>query len=489
MGQIQKQSIKGTVYTYIGIAIGFLTSGLLFPRFFTTDQIGLVNVIVSYAVISAQFATLGFNGVTNRLFPFFRNVEKKHYGFLNIGTTITAIGVILAIITLVILNNTGNLSTSKSEVLSEYFPAVFFLIAVIAFFNLFDNYSRVMYNAVIGTMLKEFAQRVFILIAISLFIFSVVSFNGFFYLYLLAYSVPLIGILFYLQKKGLFLFGKISIPEGVTVKEMVSVSAFAIFSGLAGVLTVNIDRIMVQNYTGLSNAGIYTIMFFFGSMVAIPARSLLKISSTYLADAWKENDIKTIKDIYRKSVINQTIIGLFILIVIWVNIDNIFPIIGDKYLPGKYVVLLIGIAYLTDMLIGTAAAIIATSQEYKKITYIIIFQGILVVITNIVFIKMYGLIGAAIGSLISKSISNLLKIATVKWKFGILPYDFKIITVIVAGIISYLSVYFVDIQNIWLNLLVKTVPLTIIYGLLISLFKASDELNFKNIKNLISSFK
>ena len=489
MGQIQKQSIKGTVYTYIGITIGFLTSGLLFPRFFTTDQIGLVNVIVSYAIISAQFATLGFNGVTNRLFPFFRNVQKKHYGFLNIGTIITAIGVLLAIVTLIILNNTGNLSTSKSEVLSEYFPAVFFLIAVIAFFNLFDNYTRVMYNAVVGTMLKEFVQRFFILIAIILFIFSVVNFKGFFYLYLIAFSVPLLGIMFYLQKKGLFLFGKISIPEGITVKEMISVASFSIFSGLAGVLTVNIDRIMVQNYVGLSNAGIYTIMFFFGSMVAISARSLIKISSTYLADAWKDNDIKTIKDIYRKSVINQTIIGLFILLIIWANIDNVFPIIGDKYLPGKYVVLLIGIAYLTDMIIGTAAAIIATSKEYKKITYIIIIQGILVIITNIIFIKMYGLIGAAIGSLISKSISNILKVATVKWKFGLLPYDFKIIIVIIAGIISYISVYFIDIQNVWINILVKSVPLTIIYGLLISLSKASNELNIKNIKKLLSSFK
>ncbi len=489
MGEIQKQAIKGTVYTYIGIAIGFLTSGLLFPRFFSTEQIGLVNVIVSYAIITAQFASLGFNGVLTRFFPYFRNIEKKHNGFLTIGIATITAGFVIASVILWILNSWGLLSTAKSPMLLSYFPTVYLLIFFILFFNFFDNYAKVMYNAVIGTLLKEFVQRLFILVAIVLFIFHVAGFDLFYALYVFAYAVPFLIIVFYLYKHGLMLFSRPSLPEGVTVKEMVTMAVFSVFSGLAGVLTVNIDRIMVQNYTGLSNAGIYTIMFFFGSMVAIPSRSLIKISSAYVADAWKENDLKTIYQIYRKSIINQAIIGSFILLLLWANIDNVFPVIGDKYIAGKYVVLFIGLSYLTDMFIGTANTIIATSKEFKKITYIIILQGILIVITNIVFIKLFGLVGAAIGSLVSKSASNAMKAIIIKNKFNLFPYDKKVLLIIVSSAIAYIPALFLNHSNLIINILLKSLPSAIIFILLVNYFKISEELNLKNLRNLIKSVR
>jgi O-antigen/teichoic acid export membrane protein len=270
---------------------------------------------------------------------------------------------------------------------------------------------------------------------------------------------------------------------------MATLALFSIFSGLAGVLTVNIDRIMVQNYTSLSLAGIYTIMFFFGSMVAIPSRSLIKISSAYIADAWKDNDIKTIKDIYKKSVVNQTIIGLFILLVLWTNVDNIFPIIGNKYSAGKFVILFIGLSYLTDMLIGTANSILGTSKEFKKITYIIVTQGILIVVTNIIFIHYFGITGAAIGSFVSKSISNLLKVSVIKRKFGLFPYDKKILYIILAGAISYVVTIPLSSDNLILNIILKTVIPATIFAIIINILKVSEELNLKNLKNLIKSVK
>ena len=51
--------------------------------------------------------------------------------------------------------------------------------------------------------------------------------------------------------------------------------------------------------------GIYNISFYFGTIILIPAVALGKISSTFIADAWKDKDMETINDIYYKSSINQ----------------------------------------------------------------------------------------------------------------------------------------------------------------------------------------
>ncbi|HNV96066.1 MAG TPA: polysaccharide biosynthesis protein, partial [Bacteroidales bacterium] len=72
MGIIRKQTILGTIYTYLGAGLGVFTNLILLAWFFTPEQIGLLNVLVAYSLLFSQLANLGFDNVTIRLFPYFR---------------------------------------------------------------------------------------------------------------------------------------------------------------------------------------------------------------------------------------------------------------------------------------------------------------------------------------------------------------------------------------------------------------------------------
>ncbi|PLW99339.1 MAG: hypothetical protein C0593_03430, partial [Marinilabiliales bacterium] len=98
MGTIRKQSIIGTIVIYFGVIIGFINTGILLPKLFSTSEIGLINVLVAYATIFAQFASLGFNNATTRLFPYFREKESKHNGFLGLGFGVITVGYIVCLI-------------------------------------------------------------------------------------------------------------------------------------------------------------------------------------------------------------------------------------------------------------------------------------------------------------------------------------------------------------------------------------------------------
>ena len=41
MGVIARQSIKGTIVTYLGVFVGFLTTFFVLTRFLTAEEIGL----------------------------------------------------------------------------------------------------------------------------------------------------------------------------------------------------------------------------------------------------------------------------------------------------------------------------------------------------------------------------------------------------------------------------------------------------------------
>ena len=103
MGVIQKQSQSGTIYSYVGVVLGFITTGYLWPKVFSTDEIGLMRILVSYAVLFSQFASFGVNSISVKLFPYFRTNDGKHHGFLGLTSLISLSGLIISVIIFILL--------------------------------------------------------------------------------------------------------------------------------------------------------------------------------------------------------------------------------------------------------------------------------------------------------------------------------------------------------------------------------------------------
>ena len=97
MGVIAKQSIKGSILIYIAIVIGFINTGLIFPKVLNTEQIGLLNILISYVTIISQFGNLGFTSTIIKFFPYFKNKDKFHNGFLKLITIVSFLGFLISV--------------------------------------------------------------------------------------------------------------------------------------------------------------------------------------------------------------------------------------------------------------------------------------------------------------------------------------------------------------------------------------------------------
>lgn len=439
MGEIEKQSIKGTIFTYIGVVIGFINTGLIFPKILLTEQIGLLNILISYSLVIAQVASLGFNNAAIRLFPYFRNSEKENNGFLFISLVTAFIGfIIVLVIFLVIYPLIVNNPNDNSMLLSDYglfiIPLAFFTL----YFNSLDVFNRVLYNSFAGIILKEFMVRVLVLVGIALLYFNIISFEKFVLLYVVIYSLPALVIAAQLIKEGRFnLKPQLKFLNKELISSLVNVSLYGIIGGFAGVAVVNIDKIMINQMLGLDNTGIYSIAFYFGSLIIIPSRPLIKITSAFIADSWKNNDLQTIGSIYKKSVINQTVIGLLLFIGILGNINNIFELLPGEYSKGFYVIIFIGLSFLLDMLVGVSVNIIGSSRYYKMQSYFTLLLILFLFISNLIFIPKYGITGAAFASLLSKLIVNLLRVVFIYFKFNLFPYNLKVIVSFLIAVSTY----------------------------------------------------
>jgi len=480
MGIIRKQTIKSTIYTYIGVLLGFVTSAVIFPRVLETDEIGLLNILVSYSVIFAQLASMGFNTVTIKLFPFFKDKSTGHHGFLPLALFISIAGFLITMVVFFIIKpylvNTIN---EDSPLFGEYIYYLIPLVFFVLYYNLFDIYYRALLNSVIGVFTKEFLQRIFIFGAIILYYFDILSFSDFILLYVISIAVPslVLAVSLIIDKEFFIKPYKGFISKDLR-KHMISVSFFGIISGFSGIVIFTLDKIMIERIMGLSYTGIYATCFYFATLIVMPARAMLKIAGPLTAEAWKDKDKNKLLDIYRKTALNLWIIGLLFFILIWANVDNIFIILSDKFIEGYFVIFFIGLAYLSDMISGANMVILGNSRLYKYQTYLQVVLIVLVVITNLLLIPEYGITGAAIASLISKLIVNFLRFLLLKQKFNLQPYNLKFIYVLIIGGIAYYSVDFISqISVFWIDLIVRSIIIIIVFGVFILSFRISGDIN------------
>ncbi len=152
MGIVQQQTLRGTAWAYLGAALGFVNIILLSPKVFTTGEIGVVQILLSFATILSQFSSLGFTNVINRLFPYFRDPGEKHNGFFAFSLAITLFGFIAALVVMKFyIPHFEEVNMARSPLISEYSFYIPALLLITLLFNLLDNYNKVLYDAVLGT--------------------------------------------------------------------------------------------------------------------------------------------------------------------------------------------------------------------------------------------------------------------------------------------------------------------------------------------------
>ena len=82
MGVIIRQSIKGTIVNYIGIAIGLFTTFFVMTKYLTTEEVGFARVLVDAATMFSGLAMLGTSSSSMRFYPYFKQEDSdEDHGF------------------------------------------------------------------------------------------------------------------------------------------------------------------------------------------------------------------------------------------------------------------------------------------------------------------------------------------------------------------------------------------------------------------------
>ncbi len=427
MGLIQRQTLLGTGFSYAGILVGFLTVGLLLPNALTKDQNGLIQLLMSYAIILTQFSNLGINGAGGRYFPYFRNSERGHSGFLLLSLGVSLLGFLASTGAILLFQEQIQAANAeKSALFSQYYLLLIPLLFGSLFFNLFDNYARLLYDSVTGTFLKDFLQRFIFLGVVIVYWQGLISFPWLLAGWLSSYLIPLFLMIGSVARNGHLTLSPrhLNLPPDLR-RSLFRYAGLTLMTGLSTQLILQIDKVLVNDSLGLAQTGVYGISASFGSVIAAPATMLYKVSGIVIADSWKANNLANIRSVYEKSCLSQLVIGCLAFVGIAANLPNVFRFLPAGYEVGYFVIIWVGLGKLIDMATGVNGQILATSRYYAWDSLFVVAMVLITIITTPFLIRTYGLEGAAIGALISTLFFNTARTAFVWVVIGLQPFSWR----------------------------------------------------------------
>lgn len=470
MGLVQKDSITITILTYFGLIIGYFNKVILFTNFLSTEQVGLANIFIFIASLYAQISALGSVNIVFRFFPFFKSNQNKHYGFLFFVNLITFVGFTIITCLYYFFNDFfAGIFQENSPLLAEYSLFVIPISFGVLFYNLFETYLRSLQKNIVSSFANEIICRLALTFIVSLFAFKVIDFKTFVYLYALVNCIPALIVVFYtIYRRQFFIKPEFSKLLKRLWKIMLVYGLFSALNNLSYILIATMDSLMVARMLDLGSAGIYTTIIFLANLLLIPWRSLVKVSLPTIAALWKKRDLAKMNEIYYKSSTANIIIASLFYMLIWLNIDSLFSFMTKDYVIGKYVFMFLGLARIIETSSGINGAILLTSKKFRIDLFFTIGLVCLTYFTNLLFIPLYGINGAAFATLLTITIFTALRVFYVRHIFKMQPYKFNqlyviglvVFAIFIVGLIPFLyNVYFDILIRSFVSSSIVVVPI------------------------------
>ena len=482
MGIVIRQSFKATMVSYIGAAIGAVSVLLIYPRCLEPEQIGLIRILTEAALLIAAFAQLGMASMSIKFFPYFKNKEKNHNGFPFIMTILPFVGFIIFLLVFRFIKG-GIVSTfnERSALFGEYIIYLIPLTLFSIYTAVFETYSSLLERIVVPKFIKEILVRLMTIAIIILFFLKIITLNQFILLFVCVYGIATVLVIIYVNSQHrIRLKPQFGFLKKGLRNDMLKFMLFMISVGVVTSISGKIDVFMISQKISLAGTGIFTIAFFIASFIEMPSRAISQITIPFVSQALKENDMPRVNMLYKRVSINQLTIAGLLFCLIWINADNFFKIMpnGEIYEAGKYVILFIGAAKLFDAVTGINSAILGNSKYYYYSLLFIFVLAILSVINNLLFIPIYGIVGAAIATAVSIFLFNICMVLFVWWKLKVQPFTRNTLkSVLAIAVVLGINLLLKEFANPWIDALIRSSLSVVIFGVIIYFLKASDDIN------------
>lgn len=488
MGIVRKQGIVSALVIYAGFGFGALNLLILFPKFFTLQEIGLTRVLFACSSVMLHLSLLGVVPTITKFNPFYKDYLKEQKNDLYSRALFAAAFGFLCISTISWLSKDWICAhfNSTSPLFVHYFDLIYPFTFTLLVFTVLETICQVNLKTILVNTLREVGVRVLTSLIIFLAAVGLISFDIFIKLFsVVLYGVPALILIFYLYINKHLTLTKVKsrVTERLSSR-MIQYALFSYSGVIIFVLSQQADTILIADLIDLRSVGIYATADYIATLIQVPARSLAGIVMPLFAIAWKDRKLDQVETLYKKTALNQLIAGLFIFGIVWSCIDYLLAFMGQDYAYAKTIIAVLGLSRLLDLAFGPNNELLSTSSYWKFNFYSLVLLMAIFLPTNYFFIKLCGPVGASYSNLLSFTCFNVSRWIFIYRKFKFQPFSIEFFKVIVPFVIAIGAGY--CIPNFELNILtplLKSLTFFVLASIAMLWLKPSEDI--ENLKIIL----
>ncbi len=477
MGVVLHQSFKNTLIIFVGFAIGGINVLFLYTHFLEAAYFGLVTFLLSASNILMPLLIFGMQNTIIKFYSSYKDRQDRD-NFLTTAIILPLFIIIpLAFIGTMFYSYIADLLSRENIIIKEYSYLIFIVAILMGYFEVFYAWSKVQMKSVFGNFIREIFGRVCVTVLLFSVHFGWLNSDQFIYGIVIVYALRMVIIKIYAFQLYFPRIQHFVLPRNI--KEIISFSFYIILAGSAGSILLEIDKFMIPQMEKIEQVAYYSVGVFIATVIGIPSRAMQQIVNPLTAKELNEGNLGNVESLYKKTSINLLIVGGLLFLLINININEIYIIIDrPEYSVGVYIVLMVSIAELFKLSLGTNGAILTNSKYYRVFFYFSIAMAISVIMLNKVLIEMLGIDGAALATLIVVMIFGLIKVIYIRSKLHIHPYSNNTkIVLLIIGILFFTFYFWKFSINPLLSIILKSLMVSLLFSVLIVKLRLSEDIN------------
>lgn len=432
--------LRGTGFFIIGIISSKLFSyfyNILIARWFGAEKYGIFTLAIAFFSIFRIINLLGLTSGITRYAAYYkaRKDKEKIKRVLHFSIILVLIFSFFLSFLLFLFSEYFSLKIFKNSELVHVFkllaPFLSFVCLIFIFNSFFIGLKRIEYVTFYDQILSNLLKLVLLVILY----FYGLKLKG----VVLSWTIPPVIVTFIylwiINKKNYL--KPINFKFKNIEKELIRFSVPIIFTSFLGIVMGKIDRIILGYYLDEKWVGIYSAMFSIALFLTIASQGLRTLFLPVITELYAIKKSEEIERIY-KTVCRWLFYINFPIFLLLISLSKqiIKYSFGIEFIPGYKSLIILSIGYFIFPFtkFGNSMLLMIKKTKYIMINSYIV--ALLNIILNIMLIPIFGIIGASLATTISLILNFSLVIFEVSGFFGYTPFSGKVISSIMAGLIS-----------------------------------------------------
>lgn len=420
-----KEILRGSAVTFVlkisGILLGYLVV-LIISRNYGAEGVGVYNLTLNIMTLMAMMASMGINVSILRYVGQFNNRGEEYKLKLLYRYAVELVVPFSLFLSILLYFFAGIIAGNVFHNLT-YKPALEFVALIVPFLAL-QNISVEFIRGLKKLKISEFLRSVnpLLLNILLLLIIGLFIIDQMLPLYTLGIGIALSTLfsVFYIVNRVYRIEYK-SIDD-FSKKELISTSIPMLINAISLFLMTYISIFLLEVFSTTEDVGIFSIAVKLSTLISLILIVINTMFAPKISELYWNKRYEELQNVIYRATKLVFIVSSSIAIILISFSDFFLSLFGKEFILGNSVLLILVVGQLINAICGSVGIILNMTGHQKVLRNILIFSVFISIILNYTLIRKYGINGAAVASVVSMALWNILAAIFIKYKLNLITF-------------------------------------------------------------------